>query len=87
MSENDQSTPPESTDRPSKIAKFSDETETENAEMAGQNPRSIQRYLIAIEYIGTRFSGAQQQAPNCRTVVGVLQVYTFHLVSTLRIYC
>lgn len=36
------------------------------------NPR-IQRYLIAIEYIGTRFSGAQQQS-NARTVVGVLQV-------------
>ncbi|CAI9101558.1 OLC1v1038911C1 [Oldenlandia corymbosa var. corymbosa] len=32
----------------------------------------IQRYLIAIEYIGTRFAGAQQQS-NQRTVVGVLQ--------------
>lgn len=38
------------------------------------NPNSrIQRYLIAVEYIGTRFAGAQQQS-NCRTVVGVLRV-------------
>ncbi|KAL4561819.1 hypothetical protein LXL04_033995 [Taraxacum kok-saghyz] len=33
----------------------------------GQNPRTFQRYRVAIEYIGTRFSGAQQQTPNCRT--------------------
>lgn len=39
------------------------------------NPR-LQRYLVAIEYIGTRFSGAQQQT-NCRTVVGVLEVILF----------
>lgn len=32
-----------------------------------------QRYLIAVEYIGTRFSGSQRQ-PNCRTVVGLLEV-------------
>ncbi|CAM8935188.1 unnamed protein product [Rhodiola kirilowii] len=32
----------------------------------------IQRYLIAVEYIGTRFSGVQQQL-NCRTVGGVLE--------------
>ncbi|KAG6535506.1 hypothetical protein ZIOFF_000506 [Zingiber officinale] len=31
-----------------------------------------QRYLIAVEYIGTRFSGSQRQ-PNCRTVVGLLE--------------
>ncbi|CAH2068706.1 unnamed protein product [Thlaspi arvense] len=37
-----------------------------------QKPR-LQRYLVAIEYIGTRFAGAQKQ-PNCRTVVGVLEV-------------
>ncbi|XP_018718801.2 tRNA pseudouridine synthase A [Eucalyptus grandis] len=36
-----------------------------------QNPRA-QRYLVAIEYIGTRFSGSQKQ-PNFRTVVGVLE--------------
>lgn len=39
-----------------------------------QNPR-IQRYLVAIEYIGTRFSGSQKQL-TCRTVVGVLEVTT-----------
>lgn len=32
----------------------------------------LQRYLVAFEYIGTRFSGSQQQ-PHQRTAVGVLQ--------------
>ncbi|KAI3704106.1 hypothetical protein L1987_74319 [Smallanthus sonchifolius] len=62
---------PESSQRSLKIAKYSEEEVEER--VMGQNPRTIQRYLVAIEYIGTRFSGAQQQAPNCRTVVGVLQ--------------
>ncbi|KAI4367397.1 hypothetical protein MLD38_023139 [Melastoma candidum] len=39
--------------------------------MSQKNP-GVQRYLVAIEYIGTRFSGSQQQL-NCRTVVGVLE--------------
>ncbi|XP_071736849.1 uncharacterized protein [Rutidosis leptorrhynchoides] len=90
MSEDDQSQPTvtESPDRPSKIAKITDETE--KVEMAGQNPsfRSIQRYLIAIEYIGTRFSGAQQQAPNCRTVVGVLQnAFAKFIGQPVSIFC
>uniref|UniRef100_A0A0D9XXN9 Uncharacterized protein n=1 Tax=Leersia perrieri TaxID=77586 RepID=A0A0D9XXN9_9ORYZ len=42
-------------------------------EMAGgRNPRG-QRYLVAVEYIGAKFSGSQQQ-PNQRTVVGVLEM-------------
>ncbi|XP_022762777.1 uncharacterized protein LOC111308591 isoform X2 [Durio zibethinus] len=64
--------------RPSKIPKTQDHNDQEEEEDKQQeesnmskNPR-IQRYLIAIEYIGTRFSGSQQQ-PNCRTVVGVLE--------------
>ncbi|KAG1370023.1 tRNA pseudouridine synthase [Cocos nucifera] len=44
----------------------------EGREIMSQNPR-IQRYLVAVEYIGTRFSGSQKQ-PNCRTVVGVLEL-------------
>lgn len=40
------------------------------------NPKT-QRYLVAVEYVGTRFSGAQKQS-SCRTVVGVLEV-TFSL--------
>ncbi|KAG0476600.1 hypothetical protein HPP92_013441 [Vanilla planifolia] len=32
----------------------------------------LQRYLIAVEYIGTRFFGSQKQ-PNCRTVAGTLE--------------
>lgn len=52
-----------------------DEVEGEDQEVqmrVNSNPR-IQRYLIAVEYIGTRFSGAQQQS-NARTVVDVLAV-------------
>lgn len=51
-----------------------------------QNPR-IQRYLVAIEYIGTRFSGSQQQL-NCRTVVGVLEE-AFHkfIGQPVSIFC
>ncbi|KAK4271081.1 hypothetical protein QN277_019823 [Acacia crassicarpa] len=69
----------ESTDRPSKIAKTEEDISDEEEEQKpavhdssmSQNPR-IQRYLVAIEYIGTRFSGSQKQ-PNFRTVVGVLE--------------
>ncbi|KAK9286672.1 hypothetical protein L1049_015073 [Liquidambar formosana] len=67
--------------RPSKIARtashFSDDDEGEESKekeptsVMNRNPR-IQRYLVAIEYIGTRFSGCQKQ-PNCRTVIGVLE--------------
>jgi tRNA pseudouridine38-40 synthase len=74
----------ESLQRPSKIAKTAVEELSDGEEEQQQlqqppaqepmspNPR-IQRYLLAIEYIGTRFSGSQQQ-PNFRTVVGVLEV-------------
>ncbi|KAF3572773.1 hypothetical protein F2Q69_00063638 [Brassica cretica] len=50
------------------------------------NPR-VQRYLVAIEYIGTRFSGSQQQAKD-RTVVGVLQE-AFHkfVGQPVKIFC
>ncbi|KAK6130099.1 hypothetical protein DH2020_036149 [Rehmannia glutinosa] len=72
---------PGSPRRPSKLAKidggdFSDDVEEEEIESVDRNmspnPR-IQRYLVAIEYIGTRFSGAQKQATG-RTVVGVLEL-------------
>lgn len=49
--------------------------------MSAQNPK-LQRYLVAIEYIGTRFSGSQKQ-PNCRTVVGVLEVSLYLMISVL----
>lgn len=80
MTDDDQSQPlvvnhspdktPESPRRPLKIAKYSEEEENKTM---GQNPSSIQRYLVAVEYIGTRFSGAQQQPPKFRTVAGVLE--------------
>ncbi|KAD0390753.1 hypothetical protein E3N88_44336 [Mikania micrantha] len=77
---------PESHQPPLKIAKYTEEKDQpekpENRTM-GQNPSTIQRYLIAIEYIGTRFSGAQQQATNCRTVVGVLQDAGVHALSNV----
>ncbi|XP_043719645.1 tRNA pseudouridine synthase A [Telopea speciosissima] len=64
----------ESPEKPSKIARTEnsgDVEQSDNSQIMSQNPR-IQRYLIAVEYIGTRFSGSQQQL-NCRTVVGVLE--------------
>lgn len=78
---------PESPQRPPKIPRISvEEDEDEDGgdfeqpkepilvddTMSQKNPR-LQRYLVAIEYIGTRFAGAQKQ-PNDRTVVGVLEV-------------
>ncbi|CAN6884424.1 unnamed protein product [Brassica oleracea] len=65
-----------SQERLSKVARidgFSDEEEGHESElsMSPENPR-VQRYLVAIEYVGTRFFGSQQQ-PKDRTVVGVLQ--------------
>ncbi|CAL0309586.1 unnamed protein product [Lupinus luteus] len=53
--------------RPSKISKTS-HNNTNSEAMNGK----VQRYLVAIEYIGTHFSGSQQQ-PIHRTVIGVLQ--------------
>ncbi|KAG8650290.1 hypothetical protein MANES_07G024000v8 [Manihot esculenta] len=73
----------ESPNRPSKISKvqyFSDDEGGYDEELVessvvtrtmSPNPR-LQRYLVAIEYIGTRFSGSQKQL-TCRTVVGVLE--------------
>lgn len=61
--------------RPLKIGKTRDEDladEEEEAEAMNHKP-GFQRYLLAVEYIGTRFSGSQKQ-PNVRTVVGVLEV-------------
>lgn len=53
-------------------AESDDRSQPVESSNMSQNPR-VQRYLVAVEYIGTRFSGSQQQ-PNCRTVVGVLEV-------------
>ncbi|XP_008445973.1 uncharacterized protein LOC103488841 isoform X3 [Cucumis melo] len=63
-----------SSQRPLKIGKTTDQVfhgDEEEAETMNPKP-GIQRYLVAVEYIGTRFSGSQQQ-PNCRTVVGALE--------------
>ncbi|KAL9174779.1 hypothetical protein ABFS82_02G073500 [Erythranthe guttata] len=91
---------PESPQRPSKLAKFDgvdfsgDGEEEEEEEEAGEfaeknmvpNPR-IQRYLVAIEYLGTRFSGAQQQ-PTGRTVVGVLEdAFQKFIGQPVSIFC
>ncbi|XP_074275047.1 uncharacterized protein LOC141599060 [Silene latifolia] len=62
----------ESQERPSKIAKLTEEDEEEKKETMVKGGGNMQRYLVAIEYIGTRFSGSQQQLVH-RTVVGVLQ--------------
>ena len=52
--------------RPSKVPRI--EEQVMNPPRPG-----LQRYLVAFEYIGTRFFGSQQQT-NQRTAVGVLQV-------------
>ncbi|KAA8545467.1 hypothetical protein F0562_020251 [Nyssa sinensis] len=84
---------PESPQRPPKIARIVDdddsdeeEEEEKQSKSMSQNPR-IQRYLVAIEYIGTRFSGAQKQ-PIGRTVVGVLEE-AFHkfIGQPVSIFC
>lgn len=83
--------------RPSKVPRVHDHDHDEGSEVdqtesiigngtMSRNPR-IQRYLVAVEYNGTRFSGAQQQS-NCRTVVGVLQE-AFHkfIGQPVPIFC
>ncbi|KAL8520895.1 hypothetical protein ACS0TY_011449 [Phlomoides rotata] len=87
--------PPESPQRPSKIARadggdFSDiieeEEEEEERELVEMNPRT-QRYLVAVEYIGTRFFGAQKQF-TCRTVVGVLEdAFQKFIGQPVSIFC
>lgn len=71
---------PDSPERPSKVTKTEDfreeheEQQLLNVVEQPMNPNpGVQRYLVAIEYIGSRFSGSQKQ-PKCRTVVGVLEV-------------
>lgn len=71
--------------RPSKLSKIEHpshiEEEEEEEEEMNQNPKNgIQRYLFAIEYIGTRFSGSQKQL-TCRTVVGALEVSDYNIAS------
>ncbi|KAK8969649.1 hypothetical protein KSP40_PGU002220 [Platanthera guangdongensis] len=76
---------PSESREPSKLAKLSEDTagvkgageeapeealEPETPGMS-QNPR-VQRYLVAVEYIGTGFFGSQKQ-PNCRTVTGSVE--------------
>lgn len=68
---------PAESPKPSKISRSQEEEEEEEEQEEDQgimsrNPRA-QRYLVAIEYIGTRFFGSQKQ-PNCRTVTGTLEV-------------
>ncbi|XP_020692022.1 uncharacterized protein LOC110106444 isoform X3 [Dendrobium catenatum] len=81
---------------PSKVAKISEGREDaegsdkeaqqhelleQGAHGMSQNPR-LQRYLLAVEYIGTGFFGSQKQ-PNCRTVAGVLEDTGVHALSNV----
>ncbi|KAK3028269.1 hypothetical protein RJ639_037603 [Escallonia herrerae] len=84
---------PESHRHPAKKPKVDDGDHTDDDEVGtatdrsmSQNPR-IQRYLVAVEYIGTRFYGAQQQSDR-RTVVGALQE-AFHkfIGQPVSIFC
>ncbi|XP_039138461.1 tRNA pseudouridine synthase A isoform X2 [Dioscorea cayenensis subsp. rotundata] len=63
-----------------------EEEEEEKPVRVEPNPR-MQRYLVAVEYIGTRFSGSQKQ-PNCRTVVGTLEeAFCKFVGQPVSIYC
>lgn len=86
----------EYSEKPSKIAKTEDnddgeeeieeEQQQEQERDMNKNPR-VQRYLVAIEYIGTRFSGSQQQ-PKFRTVVGVLEeAFRQFIGQPVSIFC
>ncbi|KAJ4795299.1 tRNA pseudouridine synthase [Rhynchospora pubera] len=69
-----QLSPSPDTTRPTKLPKSEPPrvpAEQSEAAMGQRNP-GLQRYLVAVEYIGTRFSGSQKQ-PTCRTVVGALE--------------
>ncbi|XP_022149020.1 uncharacterized protein LOC111017539 isoform X2 [Momordica charantia] len=72
--------------RPLKIGKTTGAGDEEEAEAMNHN-HGIQRYLVAVEYIGTRFSGSQQQ-PNFRTVVGVLQeAFQKFIGQSVSVFC
>ncbi|XP_042020291.1 tRNA pseudouridine synthase A-like [Salvia splendens] len=82
---------PESPLRPCKLPRIdgreSTEEESESIERNMTPNSRTQRYLVAIEYIGTRFSGAQQQA-TCRTVMGVLQdAFQKFIGQPVSIFC
>ncbi|KAJ4717444.1 tRNA pseudouridine synthase [Melia azedarach] len=47
-------------------------SESRNLSDSGTENPGMQRYLVAVEYIGTRFAGAQKQ-PQGRTVAGILE--------------
>uniref|UniRef100_A0A0E0REU2 tRNA pseudouridine synthase n=1 Tax=Oryza rufipogon TaxID=4529 RepID=A0A0E0REU2_ORYRU len=67
------SSPPD----PSPPAEAQGDATDGGGEVAGGGSGGMaQRYLVAVEYVGTRFSGSQQQL-NQRTVVGVLEVKCF----------
>jgi tRNA pseudouridine38-40 synthase len=92
---NPKASPEESpNERPSKISKTlqeegdsSEEEEEKEAVDKSMKP-GLRRYLVAVEYIGTRFCGSQQQL-NHRTVVGVLQVLFFllRIITQLVFLC
>ncbi|MQM06546.1 hypothetical protein Taro_039370 [Colocasia esculenta] len=94
--------PPSPSSKPAKIQKSGEEEEEARGgegvgcedgcqlqvtrKMSQKNP-GIQRYLVAVEYIGTRFSGSQQQL-NCRTVVGVLEeAFRKFIGQPVSIFC
>lgn len=59
-------------DREDEVAAETEEKVRGEGTIISSGNRS-QRYLVSIEYIGTRFLGSQKQ-PNFRTVVGCLEV-------------
>lgn len=72
--------PPEVPKTASEYISADEEEQQQQVSMSPNPGNGIQRYLVAIEYIGTRFSGSQHQ-PNCRTVVGALKVRFYASIS------
>ncbi|XP_021775231.1 uncharacterized protein LOC110739086 isoform X2 [Chenopodium quinoa] len=69
--------------RPPKVPRIEEEEQQEEEVESMKPPKpGLQRYLVAFEYIGTHFSGSQQQRDQ-RTAVGVLQDAGVHALSNV----
>ncbi|KAF3788701.1 tRNA pseudouridine synthase [Nymphaea thermarum] len=66
--------------KPQKIARVDSGDQQSESLKPEARKMGFQRYLVAVEYIGTKFSGSQKQL-NGRTVEGVLEDVGVHALS------